>query len=102
MYGLVAWISWIDDCLVAGDTIAVETAKEKMKSRFDCDDLGELNEYVSCEIDRGEDFVKFTQPVLLQSYEDEFEFNKTRSVFTPEEQGKVLMQCDQGTELKGK
>jgi hypothetical protein len=102
MYGLVVWLSWIDDCLVAGDKRAVEAAKEQMKSRFECDDLGELNEYVGCKIDRDEDSVKFTQPVLIQSYEDEFELNKTRQVFTPEEQGKVLMKCDQGTKLGGK
>jgi hypothetical protein len=60
-----------------------------------------LNEYVGCKIDRGEYF-KFMQPVLLQSYEDEFELNKPRSVFTPAEQGKVLVKCDQGTELNGK
>jgi hypothetical protein len=78
MYGLVVWISWIDDCLVAGDKMAVEAAKEQIKSRFDCDDLGELNEYVACKIDRNEDYVKFTQPVLIQSYEDDFFLNKTR------------------------
>jgi hypothetical protein len=27
MYGLVVWLSWIDDCLVAGDKRAVEDAK---------------------------------------------------------------------------
>jgi hypothetical protein len=32
MYGLVVWLSWIDDCLVAGDKRAVEAAKEQMKS----------------------------------------------------------------------
>jgi hypothetical protein len=104
MYGLVVWISWIDDCFVVEDPRAVYAAKEQMKSIFECDDLGELNEYVGCKIDRGEYFVKFTQPVLIQSYEDEDEFdlNKTRSVFTPAEQGKVLMTCDQGMELVGK
>jgi hypothetical protein len=57
-----------------------------------------LNEYVGCKIDRGEDFDKFTQPVLIQSYEDEFDLNKTGSVFTPAEQGKVLMKYYQGME----
>jgi hypothetical protein len=83
MYGLVVWLSWIDDCLVAGYKRAVEAAKEQMKSRFEYDDLGELNEYFGCNIDRDKDSVKFTQPVLIQSYEDEFELNKTRQVFTP-------------------
>jgi hypothetical protein len=36
----------IDACLVDGDPRPVEAAKEKMKSIFECDDLGELNEYV--------------------------------------------------------
>jgi hypothetical protein len=63
---------------------------------------GELNEYVGFKIDRNEDSVKFTQPVLIQSYEDEFDLNKTRQVFTPAEQGKVLMKYDKGTELGGK
>jgi hypothetical protein len=51
---------------------------------------------VECKIERDEDSVKFTLPVLIQSYEDEFELNKTRQVFTPSEQGKVLMKSDQG------
>jgi hypothetical protein len=86
--------------LVAGDPRAVEATKEQMKSRFECDYLGELNEYVGCNIDRGEDFLKFTQPVLFQSYEDEFDLNKTRSVFTPAEQGTVVMKFDQGTKYR--
>jgi hypothetical protein len=77
----------------------MSSAKEQMKSRFDCDDLGELNEYVGWKIDRNEDSVKFTQLGLIQSYEDEFDLNKTRQLFNPAEQGKVLMKCDKGTEL---
>jgi hypothetical protein len=57
---------------------------------------------VGCKIYRDEDSVKFTQPVLIQSYEDEFELNKTQQVFTPAEQCNVLMKCDKGTELGGK
>jgi hypothetical protein len=38
----------------------------------------------------------------LQIYDDEFELNKTRQVFTHAEQGKVLMKCDKGRELGGK
>jgi hypothetical protein len=93
----VVWLTWIDDCLFAGDKRAEEAAKEQMKIQFECDDLGELNEYVGCKIDRNEDSVKFTQPVLIQSYENEFELNNTQQVFTPAEQGKALMKCDKGT-----
>jgi hypothetical protein len=72
-------------------------ATEQMKIRFECDDLGELNEYVGCKIDRDEDSVKLTQPVLIQSNEDGFDLNKSRQVFTPAEQGKVMMKCKEGT-----
>jgi hypothetical protein len=57
---------------------------------------------VGCKIDRNEYSVKFTQPVLIQSYEDEFDLSKTRQVCTPAEQGKVLMKYDKGTELGGR
>jgi hypothetical protein len=60
MYVVGVLLSWIDACLVAGDPRTVEAAKEQMKIRFEFDDLEELNEYVGCKIDRGEDFVKFT------------------------------------------
>jgi hypothetical protein len=43
-----------------------------MKARFDCDDIGELTEYVGCMVERTPYYVRFTQPVLLQSYVDEF------------------------------
>jgi hypothetical protein len=83
MYGLVVWLSWIDDFLVAGDKTAVEAAKEQIKSLFECDDLGELNEYAGWKIDRDEDSANFTQPVLIQIYEHEFELNKKRQFSTP-------------------
>jgi hypothetical protein len=52
MYGLVVWLSWLDDCVVAGYPRATEASKGQIKSIFECDDLGELNEYFGCEIDR--------------------------------------------------
>ena len=41
---------------------------------FDCDEVGKLNEYVGCKINfnQEEGWIKLTQPVLLQSFEDEF------------------------------
>jgi hypothetical protein len=32
-------------------------AKEKIKARFDCDDIGELTKYVGCKVERTEDYV---------------------------------------------
>jgi hypothetical protein len=72
MYGLVVWLFWIDDCMVAGDYRVVEAAKDQMKSQFECDDVINLAEYVASKIDRDEDSVRFTQPFMFQSSEDEF------------------------------
>ena len=62
-----------------------------MKGLFDCEDIGEFKEYVGCKVERNdkEGYVKFTQPVLLQSYEDEFQL-PTNKYETPAEPSKVL------------
>ena len=46
-------------------------------SRFECEACGELDEYVGCKITiPDEHSLKFTQPVIIQSFEDEFELPK--------------------------
>jgi hypothetical protein len=72
--GLVLWVSWIDDCLVMGHRTAVKGARKQMTDRFDCDALGNMDEYVGCRLERNveERWIKFTQPVQLQSFKDEF------------------------------
>ena len=89
--GLVLWISWVDDCLVAGSESVVTKEKAKMKQLFDCDDIGELQEYVGCKIvhNRKERSVKFTQPVLLQSFTDEFGIGGSKHE-TPAPAGEIL------------
>ena len=49
--------------------------KDGFVSRFDCDDIGEVKEYVGCKIDKDvkDNIFKFTQPVMIQSFRDEFE-----------------------------
>jgi hypothetical protein len=49
--GLVLWLSWIDDSLVGGKDEGVKKAKAHMMELFDCDDVGELKEYVGCKVD---------------------------------------------------
>jgi len=67
MTGLVIWLTWIDDCLITGDEKGVKTVKEQIKSWFDCNDVGILIKYMCNEAS-----IRFTQLVLLQSFEDEF------------------------------
>jgi hypothetical protein len=55
---------------------------------------------VGCKVERTKDYVRFTQPVLLQSYVDEFNIKSGRSVRTPAETGKVLVKGDEESQLK--
>eukprot|EP00957_Ditylum_brightwellii_P022677 1709890-Ditylum_brightwellii.AAC.1 len=43
---LVVWMTWVNDCLTAGPDNLVKVDKEKMKNMFECEELGELDEYV--------------------------------------------------------
>ena len=90
--GLILWISWVDDCLVAGPKKQVLKAKSEMKELFDCDDIGELKEYVGCKVEHNgaNGTVKFTQPVLLQSFRDEFKIPDSVHHETPASPGEVL------------
>jgi hypothetical protein len=71
-----------------------------MKSIFNCDDLGDMAVYVGCKIeqDQSEGSLKFTQPVLIQSFQDEFKL-PTENYETPAEPGKVLGPVLEGQEL---
>ena len=75
--GLILWVTWVDDCLVCGKKEGVLTSKKQLMDRFDCDEIGKLTEYIGCKIDRGNGWMKLTQPVLLQSFEDEFDLPDT-------------------------
>jgi hypothetical protein len=73
-------MSWVDDLAVTGKPKAVATVKNKMKKEFDCDDQGELKEYIGCKADHDMEngSIKLMQPVLMQSYEDEFDLPKDK------------------------
>jgi hypothetical protein len=61
---------------VCGTKAGVNKAKSLFKGQFDCDDVGELKEYIGCKVeivDSTKQYMKLTQPVLLQSYADEFD-----------------------------
>ena len=70
--GLHLWGSWVDDMLGVGNSIIKE--KEKFMEQVECDDTGEIQEYVGCKVqfDDVNCTIKLTQPVLIQSFNDEF------------------------------
>jgi hypothetical protein len=80
-------VSWIDENLIIGPKKAVE--KKDLMERFDCEDCQDIKEYVGCKIERTNNSLKFTQPVLMQSYKDKFELSK-KSYKTPAPAGSVL------------
>jgi hypothetical protein len=99
--GLVLWTSWVDDCFVCGKKEAVIKAKELFKGQFDCDEVGELKEYIGCkvDIDKEKQFMKLTQPVLLQSYVDEFDLPGGEVPKTPAVPGDVLQPCEKENQV---
>ena len=63
-----------------------------MQTHFECDDIGEIKEHVGCKINhkpqRG--CLKIMQPVLLQSFSNEFCLPEGRSPKLPAPPGEVL------------
>jgi hypothetical protein len=44
-------LSWVDGCLIAGRDETIQEAKVQMMKGFDCDEVGELKEYIGCKVD---------------------------------------------------
>ena len=74
--GLIMWISFIDDMLVVCNEKYMDDVKQKFTNTVDCDDMGAMVEYIGTkiDIDNRKRELKISQPVLVQSLRDEFEF----------------------------
>ena len=99
---LNVWVSWVDDLINFGPKEEVLQNKEEFQKQFECDDVGWMNEYVGCKvnINRKENAMKITQPVLLQSFKDEFDL-PTKSYDTPAEPRQILDPAD-ASDILGK
>ena len=100
--GLVLWISWVDDCMTCGPDREVDRERKRMMEKFDCDDIGEIKEFIGCKISRKKKkrSMRITQPVLLQSFNDEFAAGKKGgAVGSPGAPGETLHKCDEGAEV---
>jgi hypothetical protein len=87
---LVLIVSWNDNNLIIGSKKAVEKTKKDIMERFDCKDCGDIEEYMGSKIVRTKNSLKFTQPVLMQSYNDKFKLPK-KSYRMPAPKGSVLV-----------
>jgi hypothetical protein len=99
--GLVMWASWVDDCLGIGIKSEVLRTKNLIAGKLKCDDLGAMMEYVGCkiDIDWSVPSCKFTQPVLIQSFRDEFQA-EAKGHTTPAIPGSTLQQTTEETTLE--
>jgi hypothetical protein len=78
--GLVIVISWVDDLLICGPTKSmVDKVKTDLKKHFELDETGKIKEYVGCKIEHDieEGWMRLTQPVMIQSFQDEFKLLKS-------------------------
>mmetsp|Transcript_12683 Transcript_12683/g.27423 ORF Transcript_12683/g.27423 Transcript_12683/m.27423 type:complete len:222 (-) Transcript_12683:2590-3255(-) len=96
---LVVMVTWVDDIMVLGELEDVEQLKRDLESVFKCKSEGEVKEYVGSKINivrksDGLATVKFTQPVLLQKLEDDYNLPSGRAPKTPAVAGQVLVKGD--------
>lgn len=89
--GLTIWILWVDDCVSVGKKESVLQANMGMMDWLDCNEVGKLTEFVGCKLDREVGKLRITQPVLMQSFVDEFNLQEGLVAVTPALPGLVLM-----------
>ena len=96
-WGLVIWLSWVDDLLICGPKDAVFYYKQQMMTQWECDEQGELKEYIGCKIDCSwdEGWMHLTQPVLLQSFKNEFDLPEGKTPVTPMPAGETLVPVEE-------
>ncbi len=102
---LVIMILWIDNNMILGPEDLDMQVKADLMKQFECDNCGQLEEYVGNKINYvGDNTIQFAQTVLLQSYSDKLNLEKKchntpavpRTVLKkPADDGKVLSSQDQ-------
>ena len=95
-------ISWVDDLMMAAmNETKTRAMGAEMGKHFTLDEGSKLSEYVGCKIDWDLEnrTMKLTQPVLLQSFSDEFDLPNAVPV-TPAIAGDVLY-IDEKDEIVG-
>ena len=100
-WGLVMWLTWIDDKLCIGNAKHVEHKKELLKRHFKCDDICKVQDYIRCKIDIAEDgrSLKMTQPVLVQSLTDDEDIIRGKTPLVPAKPGDILTKCKNSSKL---
>ena len=103
--GLIVWLSWTDDLICFGPKDVVLDEIDTIKTKFEVDDVGELKDYLGCQLDIKTDrdptkpsSVTFRQPVLLQTLIDSYHISGATSD-TPTFAGAQLHPSAEGEEV---
>ena len=88
---LAIWLTWVDDNLIVEPLYVMKDEGKKLAKEIKIEYVGKLKEFVgfTVEIDKLERSTKFTQPVMIQSFLDEFGAGEKRQM-TPVELSTVL------------
>jgi hypothetical protein len=93
-FELILWLSWVDDFMVCGPKEAVMHEKRIMGKIFPCDDVVPMEEYIGCKIERNYEVpsmrLTHMQPVMLRSFQDEFDMTQLGRPMTPAIPGSSL------------
>jgi hypothetical protein len=73
--------------------VGVSKYKNMMQQYFECEDIGELKEYVGCKIDwnKKDKSLKISQPVIIRSFQDEFGVKPDSKLATPASHGDTFV-----------
>jgi Reverse transcriptase (RNA-dependent DNA polymerase) len=95
---VIICLSWVDDCMFMGTNRDILQSKSQIMQYFECHDVGYTEEYVGCKIEVSDKKVKFTQPVLVKSFRDEFDAEE-KGFDTPLPAGQTLQFTECGIEV---
>lgn len=75
-----------------------------MNKYFDCDNIGELKEYIGRKIEKSEvDYcIMIKQPVIIKSFTDGFNIERNLKIECPASSGEFFSQVENGEELNDK
>jgi hypothetical protein len=96
---LVVWVVVVDDCCGTGPPKELLESKAQLKKIFDCNDQGDMKEYIGCKVEYNKDerYMKILQPVLVQSFKDEFDLKLDEPIATPAVPGSTLSKGEPDT-----
>ena len=86
------WTSWVEDLLTVNPTEGITTNKATVMKHFQLDQPGKLSEYIGCKVDfnRDKSLLRFMQPVIIQSFKEEFDLTAHTTPKIPAVPGEVL------------